>query len=168
MRKTLIATLILSSVLTFNSSCQKEEVAKPTATATKTYANGTSYVKIGNTTYNFTKAVAYKDSLSLKKLVAFCENDSMSVSLIFGSTELPSTNQTYKITSNIGGGIAADEVYVSVYDYVGIDDKEYLGQSGQVNYQISGGNIIISGSNIPTVAAPDPAITKLDFSFQLK
>ncbi len=171
MRKTIIASLIVGSVLTLNTSCQKDdEGAKPSANnqPVKTYASGTSYVKIGSTIHNFTNAMAYKDSATLGKFVAFSENDSMSITLIFGSTAIPTSNQTYTITNNVSGGIAANEVYVSVYDYVELDDKEYLAESGSVSFQINNGNITISGTNIPTVTASDPAITKLDFSFQLK
>lgn len=170
MRKTIITSLILGAVLTVNTSCQKDDDgANPssTNTSTKTYVSGISYVKIGSTTQNFTNAIAYKDSATLGKFVAFSENDSMSISVIFGSTAIPTSNQTYTITSNIGGGIAANEVYVSVYNYVG-DDKEYLAQSGSVDFSITNGNITISGANIPSVTAPDPAITNLEFSFQLK
>lgn len=173
MKKIIITTLVLSALAAFTQSCKKDKESStpvnntPTNTFNKTRAEGTATVKLGDLTQTYIDAIAFKDSTQIKKFVAFCENDTMGLTIVFGSPAIPSTNQTYKVTNNANAGLAADEVYVSAYNYIA-DDKEYLGSSGTVSYTISNGNITIVGNNVFTSVEGSTQTTPLIFNLQLK
>lgn len=173
MKKIIITTLVLSALAAFTQSCKKETESStpvnntPTNNFNKTRVDGTATVKLGDLTQTYNNAVAFKDSIQLKKFVAFCENDTMGLTLVFGSPSIPATNQTYKVTNNVNAGLAADEVYINAYDYIR-SDKEYAGISGTVSYTINNGNITIIGNNVVTGGENNSQTTPLNFNLQLK
>lgn len=173
MKKIIITTLVLSALAAFTQSCKKDTESStpvnntPPNTFNKTRVDGTATVKLGDLTQTYNNAIAFKDSTQIKKFVAFCENDTMGLTIVFGSPAIPTTNQTYKVTNDANAGLAADEVYVSAYNYIA-DDKEYLGSSGTVSYTISNGNISIVGNNVVTAVEGSTQTTPLNFNLQLK
>jgi hypothetical protein len=173
MKKIIITTLVLSALAAFTQSCKKDTESStpvnntPTNNFNKTRVDGTATVKLGDLTQTYSDAIAFKDSTQIKKFVAFCENDTMGLTLVFGSPAIPATNQTYKVTNNANAGLAADEVYVSAYNYIA-DDKEYLAKSGTVSYTINNGNITIVGNNVVTGIEGSTQTTPLSFNLQLK
>lgn len=173
MKKIIITTLVLGTLAMFTQSCKKDTESStpvnstPSNTFNKTKVDGTATVKLGNLKQTYSNALAFKDSTQIKKFVAFCDNDTLGLTLVFGSTAIPATNQTYKVIYNANAVIAADEVYVSAYNYI-TGDKEYFGKSGTVNYTINNGNITISSNNVITEADGSNQPTGLNFSFQLK
>ncbi len=173
MKKIIITTLVLSALATFTQSCKKDNDGStpvkttPSNTFNKTRIDGTATVKLGNLTQNYSNALAFKDSTQIKKFVAICDNDTLGLTLVFGTTAIPATNQIFKVIYNANAILATDEVYISAYDYI-TGDKEYFGKSGTVSYTINNGNITITGNNV--IAEPDGSNQPigLNFSFQLK